>query len=436
MSEKSGGIKIVETRSRAGRKIIERFLIRPAFDGKAEELAARVLRNVRDHGDAAVRGYALEFDGAVLNGSLAVSRKEIEDASASVDRRFLSAVRKVRARVLKFSRKSLKKDWSMGTGRGGRLGERYVPFERIGVYVPGGEAPLASTALMTIPLAVAAGVREIVVCTPARRGVSVNPYVLAAVKEAGATEVYRIGGVQAIGAMAYGTRTIKKVQKIAGPGGTYVTAAKRLVYGDVALDLVAGPSEIAVIADGSIEPEICAADILSQAEHGTGWEKAMLVATSRRYAQAVAGEVVRQTEGLSRKATIKKVTACGMLFAVVKDLAEAAELSNRFAPEHLELLVCEPRKLLKHIRCAGAVFLGRWTPESVGDFAAGPSHVLPTGGSAAMFSGLTSDDFRRRMSFVSYTRADLAEALPLVQAFGRVEGLDGHVRSAEIRSGI
>lgn len=427
-------IKIADSKSRSALGVIEKFLVRPAFDGRAEDAARRVLRDIRREGDGAVRRYALKFDGSDISGDLAVSSEEISRAVAGVDKAFLKAVREVRRRVLKFSRAGLKKNWGMATGHGGRLGEKFVPFDRIGVYVPGGEAPLASTALMTIPLAVAAGVKEIVACTPARGGVDVNPCLLAAVKEAGATEIYRIGGIQAVGAMAYGTETIRRVQKIAGPGGTYVTAAKRLVYGDVALDLVAGPSEIAVIADGSVEPAFCAADLLSQAEHGTGWEKAMLIATSRAYADKVAAEVLSQTRGLSRRATVEKVIKNGMLFVVVKTIDEAVRICNRFAPEHLELLVKRPEQVMKSITCAGAVFLGRWSPESVGDFAAGPSHVLPTGGSAAMFSGLTSDDFRRRISFISYSRRDLAEALPLIQQFGRVEGLDAHVKCAEIRN--
>jgi histidinol dehydrogenase len=199
------------------------------------------------------------------------------------------------------------------------------------------------------------------------------------------------------------------------------------------LDLVAGPSEIAVIADGSVDASYCAADLLSQAEHGTGHEKAMLVTTSRRYAERVAKELLQQTEQLSRRRVIKRVIRRGMLFVVARSLSEAAEICNRFGAEHLELLVKKPDALMKKITCAGAVFMGKWTPESVGDFVAGPSHVLPTGGSAAMFSGLTSDDFLRRMSFISYSRADLAAALPLVRAFGDIEGLDAHVKSAEIR---
>lgn len=425
-------IKIASTKVKKDVKEIEKFLERPAFDARAEDAAQKVLREVKRGGDAAVRKCALRFDGAKI-GPLAVNEAEINRALASVEPSFLRAVRAVRSRVLKFSRASLKKDWKMGTGRGGKLGEKFVPLERIGVYIPCAEAPLASTALMTIPLAVAAGVKEIVACTPARGGSKVNPYVLAAVREAGATEVYRIGGIQAIGAMAYGTRSLKKVQKIVGPGGTYVTAAKRLVYGDVALDLVAGPSEIAVVADGSVDPAFCAADLLSQAEHGTGHEKAMLVTTSRRYAERVAAELLKQTEQLSRRAGIKKVIRRGMLFVVARSMSEAAEIANRFGAEHLELLVKKPDVLMKKITCAGAIFMGKWTPESVGDFVAGPSHVLPTGGAAAMFSGLTSDDFRRRMSFISYSKADLAAALPLVKAFGDIEGLDAHVKSAEIR---
>lgn len=427
-------IRIAYTGRKADSKQIEAFLRRPAFDAGAEAAAQKVLREVRRGGDAAVRKFAHNFDGADIRGPLAVSRSEIRRALSMVEPSFLKAVRTVRARVLKFSKAGLKKDWSMPTGRGGRLGERFVPLDRIGVYIPCAEAPLASTALMTVPLAVAAGVKEIVACTPARKGTKVNPYVLAAVHEAGATEIFRIGGIQAIGAMAYGTESVGRVQKIVGPGGTYVTAAKKLVYGDVALDLVAGPSEIAVIADGSVEAAFCAADLLSQAEHGTGWEKALLVTTSKRYAVKVAEELLRQTETLSRREVVRRVLKNGVLLVVARSLPEAAEISNRFGAEHLELLVRKPEALMKKITCAGAVFLGRWSPESVGDFAAGPSHVLPTGGAAAMFSGLTSDDFRRRMSVISYSRADLAAALPLVKAFGTIEGLDAHVKSAEIRN--
>jgi histidinol dehydrogenase len=321
----------------------------------------------------------------------------------------------------------------MFSPKGGTLGEQFVPYERVGVYVPGGAAPLVSTVLMTVTLARVAGVPEIVACTPSDRKGAVNPNVLFALELAGATEIYRVGGIQAIGMMAYGTKTVPRVQKIVGPGGPYVTAAKRLVYGEVALDLVAGPSEVAVLADDTAPAPCIAADLLAQAEHGTGHEKALLVTTSQALAQAVRDELTRQAARLSRETAVLRVLENGTLLVVVNTLDDGIELCNRFAPEHLEIMVREPRSWLRKVRCAGAVFVGSWTPESAGDFVAGPSHVLPTGGAAALFSGLTVDDFRRRISFMQFTRADLFETLPVIEAFGRVEGLDGHARSAKMR---
>jgi len=226
---------------------------------------------------------------------------------------------------------------------------------------------------------------------------------------------------------------VAKVQKIVGPGGAYVTAAKRQVYGEVALDLVAGPSEIAVLADDTANPDFVAMDLYSQLEHGTGHEKSLLVTTSREVAEQVAESMLRIGPTLSRWDHLKTVLKTGLMLAVVEDELAGVELVNRFAPEHLELLVAKPRRTLKSITCAGAVFLGPWTPESAGDFVAGPSHVLPTGGAAAMFSGLTVDDFRRRSSFIGFTKADLKETLPVIEAFGEVEGLDAHARSARMR---
>jgi histidinol dehydrogenase len=287
---------------------------------------------------------------------------------------------------------------------------------------------------MTATIAKVAGVPEIVACTPCGADGKIDPYVLYAIDLAGATEIYRVGGIHSIGMMAYGTRQVAKVQKIVGPGGAYVTAAKRQVYGDVALDLVAGPSEIAVLADEHANPSHVAMDLLSQAEHGTGWEKALMVTPSQAILNAVKDALEAHTATLSRSDAIKRVAARGGIMLVkVKDLAEGVELCNRFAPEHLELMVRQPRKWMKQVRCAGAIFLGAWTPEAAGDFAAGPSHVLPTGGAAAMFSGLTVDDFRRRSSFIGFTKNDLKDVLHVIEAFGRVEGLDAHARSASIR---
>jgi histidinol dehydrogenase len=417
-----------------GNPRVEAFLARPAFDPVAEETARKVLADIRARGDEAVAEYVRKFDGAALSPErFLVSPEERKAAIDQVDADFKKCALDAQRRIMKFAQAGLRQDWSIPTPRGGVLGEQFVPLTRVGCYIPAGAAPLASTALMTVVLARAADVKEIVACTPARRDATWDPFLLFALDLAGATEIYKIGGIQAVGAMAYGTATIRKVQKIAGPGGPYVTAAKRLVYGDVDLDMVAGPSEIAVLADEKARPGFVAADLLSQAEHGTGHEKALLITPSSRLAESVQTQLAAQVEKLSRKEAVKKVLATGTLIVVVENLDIGMELCNRFAPEHLELLVEEPRRWAKKVRAAGAVFLGAWTPESAGDFAAGPSHVLPTGGTAAIFSGLTADSFRRRISTISLTRADLQEALPIIEAFGRVEQLDAHARSARIR---
>ena len=414
--------------------IVTSFLKRGAFDAGAEAAVRATLEDIRVNGDAAVAKYVREYDGVSLKPSdFRVGAAEFARARDQVDPEFRIAARETHKRVAAFARQGMKKDWKMFSPKGGELGEQFVPYDRVGVYIPGGTAPLVSTVFMTVTLAKVAGVPEIVACTPSDAKGHVNPYVLFALELAGATEVYRVGGSQAIGMMAYGTRTVRKVQKLVGPGGAFVTAAKRHVYGEVALDSVAGPSEIAILADETAPAECVAADLLSQAEHGTGHEKAMLVTNSNMVAGAVADQLIAQTETLARKALIQKVLEKGVLIVVVNTLDEGMELCNQFAPEHLEILVREPRNWLRKVRAAGAVFFGTWTPESVGDFVAGPSHVLPTGGTACMFSGLTVDDFRRRTSFMAFTRADLQETLPVIEAFGRVEGLDGHARAARIR---
>ncbi|MFO1490585.1 MAG: histidinol dehydrogenase [Kiritimatiellia bacterium] len=414
--------------------VVDAFLDRSAVSSNATDVAAAILADIRREGDKAVVRHARRLDTPNLTAArLRVSEAEIAAASAIVDRSFRRSVKEAARRIDRFSRAGLRKDWRMTTPRGGFLGEQFRPLDRVGVYIPGGTAPLVSTALMTACLARAAGVPSIVACTPAVKDGSVNPFVLHAMQAAGVTEIYRIGGVMAVGALAYGTRTIARVQKIVGPGNAYVTAAKKLVYGQVALDSIAGPSEVAILADDSADPRHVAADLLAQAEHGTGEEKALLVTTSVKLARAVERELHTQRVALPRSALIDRVLDKGLLFVTVKKLDDGITVINRFAPEHLEILVRNPAALLPRLHAAGAIFLGPWTPESAGDFVAGPSHVLPTGGAAAMFSGLTVDDFRRRSSVISLTRADLAEMLPVIEDFGRVEGLEGHARSARIR---
>ncbi len=414
--------------------VVSAFLSRPAFAPEAEAVARETLALIREKGDEAVAECIRKFDGADLPaGQFAVTQEERKAAIETVDTDFKRAATETYKRIQKFAQAGLRKDWTIPTPKGGLVGEQFVPLARVGTYIPGGAAPLASTALMTVTLARVAGVLEIVACTPAGKDGKVDPYLLYALDLAGTSEIYKIGGIQAIGAMAYGTQSVRKVQKIVGPGGPYVTAAKRMVYGDVDLDMVAGPSEIAILADDTAPAEFVAADLLSQAEHGTGYEKALLVTPSQRLADEVQKALVRQTEKLKRKDAINKVLANGALLVVVDNLDVGMELCNLFAPEHFEILTEEPRRWLKKVKTAGAVFIGAWTPECAGDFVAGPSHVLPTGGTAAIFSGLTVDTFRKRTSVISFTRADLQEVVSVIEAFGRVEQLDAHTRSAKIR---
>ena len=416
-------------------RAVTNFLSLSASPVEAETAASEVLAAIRAEGDAAVARYVEKFEGARLSPKrFRVTEKELAAAEAAVSPDLKRAVKDAYARVMRFSKASLRKPWTMKTPKGGSAGEFFSPMDRVGVYVPGGTAPLASTSVMTVTLAAAAGVKEIVACTPAGPTGTPNPVLLYALKLAGATEVYRVGGIQAIGLMAFGTKTVKRVQKIVGPGNAYVTAAKRQVYGYVGIDQVAGPSEIAVLADGTVSAQWVAADLLSQAEHGSGWEKSLLVTQSKAFAEEVKRALFAQTETLSRKSLIQRVIdRDGILFAVTPTVEEGLELVNRFAPEHFEIMCKDALKLMKGVRSAGAVFAGAWTPESAGDFVAGPSHVLPTGGAANMFNGLTPDDFRRRHSFVAFTKGDLAQTKSTIEAFARVEGLDAHGRAATIR---
>ena len=421
-------IRIVEE----GDARIAKFNARPAFPEEAEKAAAAVLADIRARGDVAVREAVAKFEG--YKGRNLVVTEDGAELAAKIPAKIRRAVMDAHKRVKRFSIASLRKDWKMKTPRGGVEGEFFSAMDRVGVYVPGGTAPLASTSIMTVTLAKAAGVKEIVACTPAGKTGEVNPVLVYALRLAGATEIYRVGGIQAIGMMAFGTKTCRKVQKIAGPGNAFVTAAKRQVYGYVAIDQVAGPSEIAVLTDGSVDVRWIAADLLSQAEHGSGLEKSLCVCTSKKLAEAIRAEVLAQTETLSRKALVQRVIdRDGILIVVAKNVKSGLEVVNQFAPEHFEIMTKDALKVMKGVRSAGAIFAGPWTPESAGDFVAGPSHVLPTGGAANMFSGLTPDDFRRRHSFVSFTQADLKETRATIEAFAQIEGLDGHGRAATIR---
>lgn len=402
----------------------------------AAELAGKVagiLEAVRKGGDAAVMRFAREFDGAAFPAErMAVSEEERRQAARGLPRDVRAALREAIGNVTAFARAGRSRSWRMRNSHGAVVGERFDPLRRVGLYVPAGSAPLVSTAVMTVALAKAAGVPEIVVVSPARGEGRMDPVLLGAVVMCGATEVYRIGGVQAVGALAYGTETIRSVDKICGPGSAWVTEAKRQVVGRVAIDLLPGPSEVAVVADSRANAAWAAADLLAQAEHGPD-SAALFVTTSRRMLEAVRVEVARQAAGLSRGAILRKALADHALMVLAAGEAEVVELVNAFAPEHLALHVEKPERLARRITTAGAVFLGGWSPVVAGDFVAGPSHTLPTGGAGKSFGGLTVTMFERRTSFIRYDRRSLARADAAIQVFSRVEGLDAHGRSSAVR---
>lgn len=407
-----------------------------ATSASVSRTVARILSDVRARGDAAVSRYSLRFDGARMGPRrFRVGAREIAAAAARLPAARRRALRAVHAAVVDFNRRTLPADWSARNRHGARVGEKFDPIRRVGLYVPGGQVPLVSTVLMTATLAKMAGCPEIAAFTPPGPDGSVAPDLLAALALVGVGEVYRIGGVQAVGAMAYGTATIPAVDKIFGPGNAFVCEAKRQVFGVVGVDLLPGPSEVMVIADGSASPEFAAADLLAQAEHGSGREKIYLVATSPRIIAAVGAEVERQLAGLSRSEKTRRVLEGGFLAIEVPGLAEAAQVANRVAPEHLELLVRDgaAASLARRVTTAGAIMIGNLTPTVLGDFAAGPSHVLPTGGAGRFSSGLRVADFLRRTSLLRYDERSLRRAEPTVAALSAMERLDAHGRSASIR---
>ena len=406
------------------------------FDPGVEERTRAILDDVRGRGDAAVLDLTARFDGARLRADqLAVTQAELVTASLKADGSLRAAVAEAEKNVTLFARKSLQRSWCARNSHGAGVGEKFDPFQRVGVYIPGGTAPLVSTALMTVTLARVAGCPEIVVCTPCGKDGSINPALLFAARAAGATEIYRVGGAQAVAAMAYGTNTIRRVQKIFGPGNAYVVAAKRLVVGHVAIDLLPGPSELLVLADDTADARFVAADMLAQAEHGTGHERVWLATTSGKLLKAVEKEVARQLPKLARREFIKENLDHNGWLIHVKTLDDAIRLANELAPEHCEVMLRNARKVSERIHTAGAIFLGAYSPTVLGDYVAGPSHVLPTGGAGASFAGLTVDQFQRRTSVVEYNRAALKRAMSAVKKLAEVEGLTAHGKSAEMRLG-
>jgi histidinol dehydrogenase len=404
------------------------------FDPVIERRTRTILEDVRARGDAALLELTQRFDGARLAADqLLVTQAELMAASLKADPSLRTAVAEAGGNIASFARKSRRKDWRMRNSHGAQAGEKFDPFQRVGIYIPGGTAPLVSTALMTVTLARVAGCREVVVCTPCGKDGCVNPAILFGARTAGATEIYRVGGAQAIAALAYGTGTIRRVQKIFGPGNAYVVAAKRLVFGHVAIDLLPGPSELLVLADDTANPKFVAADMLAQAEHGTGHERVWLVTTSARLLRAVEKEMERQQAKLPRRDLIKQVLDRNGWLLQVETLEAGVAIANRLAPEHCEVMTRKAGEVSRRIVSAGAIFLGPYTPTVLGDYVAGPNHTLPTGGAGASFAGLTIDQFQRRTSVVQYDRASLKKALPAVRKFADLEGLNAHGKSAEVR---
>lgn len=401
------------------------------------ELVADVVSDLKARGDVALLEFAKKFDGVEFGDGAAmrVSEEEFEAAAGQVDEAMRKALAESRQNVREFAEKSMRRDWKGTNSHGAMVGEVFRPFQRVGIYVPGGTAPLVSSANMTVVLAAAVAVPEIVVCTPSNSEGEVNPVLLYALREAGATEVYKVGGAQAIAAMAMGTETIGPVVKVFGPGNSYVVEAKRQVFGMVAVDLLPGPSEILTLADESGNAAWIAADLLAQAEHG-GDSVVVFLTDSETLLGNVKAELEEQAKSLTREGPVRAVLDSGVQLALVASLEEGAKVVDAFAPEHLSLICASEAReeeVMGLVHTAGAIFLGNYSPVAVGDFVAGPSHELPTGGAGKSFGGLTVDQFQRRTSVVRYDAESIGKAIPVIERFTAVEGLDGHGRSARVR---
>lgn len=396
-----------------------------------EKTVAEILEDVRRNGDEALFRYCEKFDGARLS-SLLVSAEEIDEAYAAADEAFIETLEKAKANIVAFHSRQKRNGFTLSENDGIVLGQRVIALERVGLYVPGGTAAYPSSVLMdTIPAKIA-GVSEIAIATPPDKMGKINPAILTAAKVAGVTTIYKMGGAQAIAALAYGTESVKKVDKIVGPGNIYVSTAKRRVFGSVDIDMVAGPSEILVLADETANADYVAADMLSQAEHDKN-SSAVLVCDSASLAKKVSESLEGQIEKLPRKEIARASVDNNGKIIVVKNLKEAVRISNLIAPEHLELCVDDPFSLLSLVVNAGCVFMGKNVPEALGDYFAGTNHTLPTGGTARFSSPLSVDDFIKTSNYVYYTKKALSEVKDDVASFAKIEGLDGHAKSVLIR---
>ncbi|HEY9603211.1 MAG TPA: histidinol dehydrogenase [Allocoleopsis sp.] len=399
-----------------------------------ESTVREVLQAVKRHGDKALLHYTEEFDRQTLSlEQLRVSGSELDAAYQQVSKELLNAIQLATRQIEAFHRQRIPKSWVQFGDDEVVLGKRYTPVDRAGIYVPGGRASYPSTVLMNAIPAKVAQVSRIVMVTPPGAEGAINPAVLVAAQEAGVQEIYRVGGAQAIAALAYGTETIPKVDVITGPGNIYVTLAKKLVYGTVGIDSLAGPSEVLIIADEGANPVYVAADLLAQAEHDP-MAAAVLLTTDAQLAKQVQAEVQRQLKDHPRRILTEKAIAHYGLIVVVDSLDTAAELSNEFAPEHLELEIAEPWDLLEKIRHAGAIFLGNSTPEAVGDYLAGPNHTLPTSGAARYASALSVETFMKHSSLIQYSSTALYKVSGAIQALAQAEGLPSHADSVRLRT--
>ena len=418
-------------------KIFEETLQRITQRGRVFEEAIwtavkTIVNDVALRGNAALFEYTQKFDQCDLStDGIEVSGRELDQAISKVTPKDMDILALAAGRIEAFHRKQEVTSWISSDENGIELGQRVLPLERIGIYAPGGLAVYPSTVLMAAIPAKIAGVAEIILVSPAKQG-GLNPLIAAAAKLSGVTRIFKIGGAQAIAALAYGTESVPKVDKIVGPGNAYVTAAKKMVYGIVAIDMIAGPSEVLLIADGTAEASFAAADLIAQAEHDK-MASAILLTPDEKFARQVISEVNAQLVLLPKKSIAVSALESFGAVIVTKDFDEAVTIANRFAPEHLELLVDQPKQLLDRIRHAGAAFLGNFTPEAIGDYMAGPNHILPTGGTARFSSPLGVYDFVKRTSIVSFSEAALDTYGRQAERFAGMEGLDGHGHSISIR---
>jgi histidinol dehydrogenase len=427
-------IEVVTGDARRGEKLAAILGRSVSADAGLTAAVGAIVDDVRRRGDEALSDYTERFDGVRLRPEeFRVGEGVLRESAARVGARVHEAIRASIRNVRAFHEHELAESWEVETGRGVRLGQRVTPVEAAGLYVPGGTASYPSSVVMNVVPAQVASVRRIAVVTPPRT-LSETPAVAAALVELGVTEVYQVGGAQAVAALAYGTRTIPRVDVITGPGNRYVAAAKRLVYGAVGIDSVAGPSEVVVLADETARADFVAADLLAQAEHGED-ASAVLVTTDPGLAEGVAAEVARQAATLPRRETVARSLADFGAVFVIGSIEEACDIVNLLAPEHLEIVTRDEDAAAALVRHAGAIFFGGHTPEAVGDYFAGPNHVLPTGGASRFSSALGVQHFQRRTSLIRYTREELRETAPLIAALAEAEGLEAHARSALIRLG-